>query len=75
MHDARAYARRVRAQATLTGACIIALGNDYGGMWSSDDGLAADLSDAAERTGELLWRSELQYVVGIIRYHAVIVNN
>ena len=35
MHDARAYARRVRAQATLTGACIIALGNDYGGMWSS----------------------------------------
>ena len=65
----------MRAQATLTGACIIALGNDYGGMWSSDDGLAADLSDAAERTGELLWRSELQFGVGIIRSHAVIVKN
>ena len=75
MHDARAYARRVRTQATLTGACIIALGNDYGGMWSSDDGLAADLSDAAERTGELLWMSELQFCVGIIRSHAAIVKN
>jgi leucyl aminopeptidase len=26
--------------ATLTGACIIALGNDIGGLWATDEGVA-----------------------------------
>uniref|UniRef100_A0A7S4B3P5 Cytosol aminopeptidase domain-containing protein n=2 Tax=Chrysotila carterae TaxID=13221 RepID=A0A7S4B3P5_CHRCT len=45
--------------ATLTGACIVALGPDYGGMWSADDELAAKLEAAAKETGELLWRMPL----------------
>eukprot|EP00903_Cladosiphon_okamuranus_P013572 g12642.t1 len=45
--------------ATLTGACLVALGNDYGGLWSSDDDLAKELNDASEETGEKLWRMPL----------------
>jgi len=45
--------------ATLTGACIIALGNDYGGLWSPDDNMASKLLGCAEGTGELLWRMPL----------------
>ncbi len=45
--------------ATLTGAMIIALGHDYGGMFSNDDGLAAELLAASTAEGELLWRMPL----------------
>jgi len=45
--------------ATLTGACIIALGNDYGGLWSSSDELASQLQASAKATGELLWHMPL----------------
>ena len=41
--------------ATLTGACIVALGPDYAGMWFSDDGLKQGLLDAAQHHGELFW--------------------
>merc|ERR1719486_1227894 len=33
---------------TLAGACIVALGPDYAGMWFSDDGLKQGLLDAAK---------------------------
>jgi leucyl aminopeptidase len=42
--------------ATLTGAMIISLGHEYGGMFSNDDGLAAGLSAASLATGDKLWR-------------------
>ena len=42
--------------ATLTGAIIIALGNDYAGLFSNDDDLSANLLKASEATGEGLWR-------------------
>ena len=42
--------------ATLTGAMIIALGNEHGGCFSNDDGLAADLLDAGKESGDPLWR-------------------
>ena len=42
--------------ATLTGAMIISLGHEYGGMFSNDDGLAAQLSAASLATGDKLWR-------------------
>jgi len=42
--------------ATLTGAMIIALGHEYGGMFSNDDGLAAGLAAAGMATGDKLWR-------------------
>ena len=45
--------------ATLTGACIIALGPDYGGLWSSDEELSARLLKSASDAGELLWAMPL----------------
>lgn len=45
--------------ATLTGAMVISLGHEYGGMFSNDDGLAAQLSAASLATGDKLWRMPL----------------
>ena len=45
--------------ATLTGAMIVSLGHEYGGYFSNDDTLAAQLYAAAEDTGEKLWRMPL----------------
>jgi len=46
--------------ATLTGACVIALGEEIAGLWSDDDGLATALTGAAEAAGEGLWRMPMQ---------------
>ncbi|MBU2533581.1 MAG: leucyl aminopeptidase [Alphaproteobacteria bacterium] len=45
--------------ATLTGAIIVALGKEYAGLFSNDDRLAAELSEAGEATGEKVWRLPL----------------
>jgi leucyl aminopeptidase len=45
--------------ATLTGAIIISLGNDYAGLFSNDDALAGKLLAAGQAEGELLWRMPL----------------
>ncbi len=45
--------------ATLTGAVIIALGNEYAGLMSNDDELAERLLAAGKAEGELLWRLPL----------------
>jgi len=45
--------------ATLTGAIIIALGDVYAGMYSTDDTLAERLIAAGEKVDELLWRMPL----------------
>ncbi|MFN3585041.1 leucyl aminopeptidase [Phenylobacterium sp.] len=45
--------------ATLTGAIIISLGNDYAGCFSNNDELAGNLLDAAGKEGEPLWRLPL----------------
>jgi leucyl aminopeptidase len=45
--------------ATLTGAIMVALGKEYAGLFSNDDKLAADLSEASEATGEKIWRMPL----------------
>ncbi len=42
--------------ATLTGAMIISLGHEYGGMFSNDDGLAEGLFNAGAASGDRLWR-------------------
>jgi leucyl aminopeptidase len=42
--------------ATLTGAIIISLGHEYGGMFCNDDGLAKQLKAAGESSGDRLWR-------------------
>ena len=45
--------------ATLTGACVVALGNRYTGLMANDDALAAELLDAAAEAGEPTWRLPL----------------
>jgi leucyl aminopeptidase len=45
--------------ATLTGAIIVALGQEYAGMFCNDDKLAERLSKAGETSGERVWRMPL----------------
>ncbi|MBW2263330.1 MAG: leucyl aminopeptidase, partial [Deltaproteobacteria bacterium] len=45
--------------ATLTGSCIVALGSLTAGLWSNDDSLATSLLEAADQTGESMWRMPL----------------
>lgn len=45
--------------ATLTGACMVALGEEISGLWSNDDALAGALLRAAEEAGEAVWRMPL----------------
>lgn len=45
--------------ATLTGAVKVALGQQVGGLFATDDALAAALSSAGEEAGEPLWRLPL----------------
>ena len=58
--DALHYARRYKPQAiidlaTLTGACIIALGNDVSAVMGSSETLIERLRNASEQTGEKIW--------------------
>ena len=46
--------------ATLTGACVIALGDEMAGLWSNNDDLAEALDAAAQTGGEGLWRMPLR---------------
>ncbi len=62
--DALTYARRFKPAvmidvATLTGACVIALGGHLTGLMSPDDTLAGNLLAAGERTGDRAWRLPL----------------
>lgn len=41
---------------TLTGACMVALGEEMAGLFTEDDDLARELLAAADRAGELFWR-------------------
>jgi len=45
--------------ATLTGAILVSLGQEYGGLFSNDDKLAKHLIEAGNETGERLWRLPL----------------
>ena len=45
--------------ATLTGAIIVALGQDYAGMFANDDKLSEQLTKAGLETGERVWRMPL----------------
>ena len=45
--------------ATLTGACVVALGHWVAGLFSSSDALADELLAAAARAGEAFWRLPL----------------
>ncbi len=59
--DALGYARKdcqavaIVDLATLTGACVVALGDWAAGMWTTDDGLKNQLLAASGKSGERLW--------------------
>ncbi|MFO1069864.1 MAG: leucyl aminopeptidase [Geminicoccaceae bacterium] len=42
--------------ATLTGACLVALGHENAGLFANDDTLASRLTEAGAAVGEGLWR-------------------
>jgi leucyl aminopeptidase len=46
--------------ATLTGACVIALGDEIAGLWSSDPDIASQLTQAGELAGEKLWQMPME---------------
>ncbi len=46
--------------ATLTGACVVALGDDIAGLFSPDDALVSQLEKAAEIAGEKIWRLPME---------------
>ena len=62
--DVLSYARRFEPSAvvdaaTLTGACVIALGHTASGVFGTDDALVADVLAAGARAGEPGWRLPL----------------
>jgi len=62
--DALTYAERfdpacVIDIATLTGACVIALGAHASGLFANDDALAAELLAAGQTTGDRAWQMPL----------------
>lgn len=46
--------------ATLTGACMVALGKYRAGLFANDDELAGKLLNSSTKTGEPLWRLPLE---------------
>ena len=45
--------------ATLTGAMVVSLGHEFGGLFTPDDKLATQLLAAAKASGDRLWRMPL----------------
>ena len=79
--DALTYAERYKPRAvidiaTLTGACVIALGAVRSGLFSADDALAAALQEAGEAAGDLCWRMPLddEYAEGLKSRFADVAN-
>jgi leucyl aminopeptidase len=63
--DALTYAKKeydpdvIVDLATLTGACIVALGHSVAGLFSNDDELAERIFSAGNSSGEKVWRMPL----------------
>ncbi len=79
--DALSYAQRFKPAAiidiaTLTGACVIALGGVHSGLFASDDALAADLQAAGQASDDLCWRMPLDedYAEGLKTNFADVAN-
>jgi leucyl aminopeptidase len=79
--DALTYAERFKPAvvldvATLTGACVVALGGVRSGLFSPDDALAQSVFEAAERAQDLVWRMPLdeEYAEGLKSNFADVAN-
>jgi len=64
LSDALHYARRFRPAAvidiaTLTGACVIALGHHHSGVMGSDEALVRELLEAGRRADDRCWQLPL----------------
>jgi len=64
LSDALTYSLRYQPKAiidlaTLTGACVIALGDYVIGLFGNDDSLLKRIEDASGKTGEKVWRLPL----------------
>ncbi|MCP2728994.1 leucyl aminopeptidase [Limnofasciculus baicalensis] len=46
--------------ATLTGACVVALGDNIAGMWGTDDSLVSEIKAASEIAGEKFWQMPME---------------
>jgi len=62
--DALTYARALEPDliidnATLTGACMVALGNTCSGFYSNRDDIADEFNKACQEAGEQMWRMPL----------------
>jgi leucyl aminopeptidase len=62
--DALAYASKLKPDllvdnATLTGACVVALGNTCSGFYASNEETAEIFGNALKRSGEQMWRLPL----------------
>jgi len=62
--DALTYVQRFKPStvvdvATLTGACVIALGHHHSGLFSPSDALATELQEAGRDIGDSCWRMPL----------------
>ena len=62
--DALTYVRRFKPAAvvdvaTLTGACVVALGAHFAGLMSADAELTEELASAGERSDDRAWRMPL----------------
>ncbi len=62
--DALAYGRQLKPDllvdnATLTGACVVALGNTCSGYYASNEETAAEFGAAVKESGEQMWRLPL----------------
>ena len=62
--DALTYAERFKPKAvidiaTLTGACVIALGTHASGLYANDQNLAEQLLSAGQETGDRAWQMPL----------------
>ena len=79
--DALTYAERFKPSAvidiaTLTGACVVALGSVRTGLFSPDDVLAQSLLEAGEKSMDLCWRMPLddEYAEGLKTNFADVAN-
>jgi leucyl aminopeptidase len=79
--DALSYAERFKPSAvidiaTLTGACVVALGAVRSGLFASDDALAESLQSAGDAAMDLCWRLPLddEYADGLKTNFADVAN-
>ena len=79
--DALTYAQRFKPAAvvdiaTLTGACVIALGHHRSGLFSADDALAGELLAAGEAALDPAWRMPVDddYAEGLKSHYADVAN-